>query len=159
MVLHSVAYRSQTLATDLHKLQSNALATEPATNSCGHAVMYRYISPVSASSSVNTTVRLPHTITLSNTEIEISETVHNLGSIFDSNLSMKQHIIKTCKAAYIEIRCISSVCQYLTKDAAKTLVSSCILSRLHYCNSLLAGYPQTIIKPLQQVQNSHQAHP
>ena len=35
-----------------------------------------------------------------------------------------------------------------------TLASSCILSRLHYCNSLLAGYPQTLIKPLQQVQNS-----
>ena len=44
--------------------------------------------------------------------------------------------------------------QYLTEDATKTLASSCILSRLDYCNSLLAGYPQTLIKPLQQVQNS-----
>ena len=66
---------------------------------------------------------------------------------------MKQHIIKTCKAAYIEITRITSIRQYLTEDATKTLVSSCILSRLDYCNSLLAGYPQTVIKP-QQVQNS-----
>ena len=67
---------------------------------------------------------------------------------------MKQHIIKTCKAAYIEITRITSIRQYLTEDATKTLVSSCILSRLDYCNSLLAGYPQTVIKPLQQVRNS-----
>ena len=95
----------------------------------------------------------PQTISLSNIDVEFSGTVHNLGFIFDSNLSMKQHIIKTCKAAYIEIRCISSIRKYLTEDATKTLVNSCILSRLDYCNSLLAGYPQTVIKP-QQVQNS-----
>ena len=62
---------------------------------------------------------------------------------------MKQHIIKMCKAAYIEIRRIGSIRQYLTEDATKSLVNSCILSRLDYCNSLLAGYPQTVIKPLQ----------
>ena len=54
---------------------------------------------------------------------------------------MKEHIIKTCKAAYIEIRCISSIRQYFSEDAAKTIVNSCILTSLDYCNSLLAGYP------------------
>ena len=108
----------------------------------------------SASSSVNITLQHPHTTTLDNAEIEFSGTVCNLGFIFDCNFSMKQHIIKTCKAAYIEIRHISYIRQYLTEDATKTLVSSSILSRLGYCNSFLAGYPQTIIKPLQQVQNS-----
>ena len=93
-------------------------------------------------------------VSLSNTNVEFSGTVRNLGFIFDSDLSMKQHIIKTCKAAYIEIRCISSMCQYLTEDTTKALVNSCIQSRLDYCNYLLAGYPQTVIKPLQQVQNS-----
>ena len=50
--------------------------------------------------------------------------------------------------------CMLPLRQYLTEDATKTLVNSCILSSLDYCNSLLAGYPQTVIKPLQQVQNS-----
>ena len=85
---------------------------------------------------------------------EFPGTVRNLGFIFDSDLSMKQHIIKTCKAAYIEIIRLSSMCQYLTEDTTTTLVNSCIQSRLDYCNYLLAGYPQTVIKPLQQVQNS-----
>ena len=108
----------------------------------------------SSSSSINTTLPHPQTVSLSNTDVEFSGTVRNLGFIFDSDLSVKQHIIKTCKAADIEIRCISSMCQYLTEDTTKTLVHSCIQSRLDYCNSLLAGYPQTVIKPPQQVQNS-----
>ena len=100
-----------------------------------------------SASSVNTTSQLPHTITLNDTEI-----VRNF-SFFNSNLSMKQHIIKTCKAVYVEIRCMSAIHQYLTKDTTKTLVSVCMLPRVDYCSSLLAGFPQTTIKPLQQVQN------
>ena len=48
---------------------------------------------------------------------------------------------------------MSSIRHYLTLDATKTLVSTSILSRLDYCNSLLIGCPQTLLKPL-QVQNS-----
>ena len=97
----------------------------------------------SSSTSINTTLLHPQTIFLSNTDVELSGTVRNLGFIFDSDLSVKQHIIKTCKAAYIEIRRISSIHQYLTEDATKTLANSCILSRLDCCTSLLAGYPQS----------------
>ena len=57
----------------------------------------------SAASSVNTSLHLPHSITPSDTEIEFSGSVRNLGFIFDSSLSMKQHIIKTCKAAYLSL--------------------------------------------------------
>lgn len=42
-----------------------------------------------------------------------------------------------------------SVLQYITEDNQETIVSSCILSKLDYCNSQLAGYPKTLIKPLQ----------
>ena len=85
---------------------------------------------------------LPPTIALGNTSISFANCVRDLGFFFDQDLSMKQHIIKTCQAAYIEIRRISSIHQYLTTEATKTLVSSSILSRLDYCNSLLSGYPQ-----------------
>ena len=39
----------------------------------------------------------------------------------------------------MEIRRIGSVRQYLSSEATKTLVSSLVLSRLDYCNALLAG--------------------
>ena len=70
--------------------------------------------------------------------------VRNLGFILDSDLSVKQHIIKTCKPAYVQIRHISCLRQYRTRDATTTLVNSCIL------HSLLAGYLST---------NSHQTTP
>jgi len=89
---------------------------------------------LSSSSSINTTLPHPQTIFLGNTEVEFSGTVRHLGFIFNSDLSMKQHIIKTFKAAYIEIRRIRSIRQYLAEDATKTLDNSCILSRLDYCN-------------------------
>ena len=73
-------------------------------------------------------------------EIVFSDKVRNLGFIFDSNLTMKQHVIKICQTAYYELKRISSIRRYLTEDAAKQLVTSqCVLSRLDYCNSLLIG--------------------
>ena len=58
---------------------------------------------LSISSSVNTTLQHPHAISLSNTDVEFAGIARNLRFIFDSDLSMKQQVIKTCKAAYIEI--------------------------------------------------------
>ena len=100
-----------------------------------------------------------HRHSLCNTD-GLGGSIHNLGFIFNRNLLVKQHIIKTCKAAYTETRCISSTHQYFAEDATKTLVNSCDLPRLDYCNCLQAGYPQTV-KPLQQRLStfSHQTTP
>ena len=60
---------------------------------------------------------------------------------------MKQHVIKVCQTAYYdsyELKRISSIHRYLTKAAAKQLATSCILSRLDYCNSLLMGTPNPV---------------
>ena len=97
---------------------------------------------------------LPSTVALGNSIIPFSDHVRNLGFFLDKDLSMQQHITKTCQAAYIEVRRISSIRHYLTLDATKTLVSTSILSRLDYCNSLLIGCPRKLLRPLQQVQNS-----
>ena len=47
----------------------------------------------------------------------------------------------------------SLIRRFLTEDAAKTLVTSCILSRLDYCNCFLMGTPNSVIQPLQKIQN------
>ena len=52
-----------------------------------------------------------------------------------------------------ELKRISSIRRFLTEDAAKTLVTSCIISRLNYCNCLLMGTPNSVIQPLQKIQN------
>ena len=66
---------------------------------------------------------------------------------------MTKHIQHVCQVANFELRRISSIRRYLTVEATKTLVTSCVLSRLDYCNSLLMGSDKCVIQPLQQVQN------
>ena len=80
-----------------------------------------------------------------------SRSVRNLGVIFEHKLSMKQQFSKMCQSAYLELRRISSVRHVLTVDATKTLVTSLVLSRLDYCNSLLSAIPQQLIDKLQNV--------
>ena len=48
---------------------------------------------------------------------------------------------------------ISSIRRFLTEDATKTLVTSYILSRLDYCNCFLMGTPNSVVQPLQKIQN------
>ena len=79
---------------------------------------------------------LPSSIMVGTHEILFSDKIRNLGFILDSNLTMKQHVIRTCQTAYYELKRISSIRRYLTEDAAKQHVTSCVLSRLDYCNSL-----------------------
>ena len=66
---------------------------------------------------------------------------------------MKRHIIKIVQTACFELKRISSIHMFLTEDAAKTLVTSYILSQLNYCNCLLMGTPDSVIQPLQKIQN------
>ena len=97
---------------------------------------------------------IPQSMRIGDTNIDFSDLVKNLCVTLDSSLSMHQQVSNTCTAAYIEFRRISSICQYLTVDAAKTLVSAFVLSRLDCCNALLSGVPQYLLDRLQRVQNA-----
>ncbi len=43
---------------------------------------------------------------------------------------------------------------FLSEHASQLLVQTLVLSRLDYCNALLAGLPASSIKPLQLIQNA-----
>ena len=60
-------------------------------------------------------------------------------------------VARSCRFALYNIRRIRS---FLTREAAQLLVQSLVISRLDYCNSLLAGLPASAIKPLQRIQNA-----
>ena len=95
---------------------------------------------------------LPSSATVGTHQIAFSDKVRNLKFILDSNLTMKQHVIKVCQTAHYELKLISSIRSYLTEDATKKLATSCVLSRLDYCNSLPMGTPNTVFQPMQKVQ-------
>ena len=65
---------------------------------------------------------------------------------------MKQQVDRICQTTYFEIRRIGSIRQFTT-EATKILVTSLVLARLDYCNSLLAGIPQKLVNKVQHVMN------
>ena len=70
--------------------------------------------------------------------IMFSEFARNLVVMFDKTIAMKVQADRVCQGAYFEVRRVGSVRQYLSTDATKTIVMSLVLSRLDYCNYLLA---------------------
>ena len=75
----------------------------------------------------------------------------NLGSWLDANISMKDHISKTCNSSFI---IHSRIRKYLSNKSTESLVHAFISSRPDYCNSLLYGLPNCSLTKLQRVQNA-----
>ena len=82
-------------------------------------------------------------ITIGGSTMSSSSHVRNLGVIFDSTLSMTNHISAICRTAYTHLQNISRIRRYLTPEATKSLVHAFIMSRLDYGNVLLAGRTST----------------
>ena len=100
------------------------------------------------------TKHLPKSIKISDTAIDFVPMLRDLGVTLNYSLSFNQHVMNTCRCAFLELRRISLIRKYLSVDTAKTIVCSLVLSRLDYCNSILSGSPKCLIQKLQSVQNT-----
>ncbi|XP_058627039.1 uncharacterized protein LOC131537537 [Onychostoma macrolepis] len=94
------------------------------------------------------------TIQLGSSTITPSTSVRNLGVIFDDQLTFKDHIAKTARSCRFALHNIRKIRPFLTEHAAQLLVQALVISRLDYCNALLAGLPSNTVKPLQMIQNA-----
>ena len=86
--------------------------------------------------------------------IEPASVVRDLGVLLDSELSLKKHISKIASVCYFHLRRLKPIRRILGRQITTSLVNSFVLSRLDYCNSVLAGLPKSTIAPLQRVQNA-----
>ena len=80
--------------------------------------------------------------------------VRNLGSWFDSQLTMSSHISKLCSVAFYHLCNIRRIRKYLSQETAGTLVHAFITSRIDYCNSLLYRLPNNQLAKIQRVLNA-----
>ena len=78
----------------------------------------------------------------------------DLGITLDSHLTMSAHVSSMCRSAYCFLCQLCPVVRSLTEDAAKTVVHAFISMRLDYCNSLLCGISDTLLRHLQSIQNA-----
>jgi hypothetical protein len=88
-----------------------------------------------------------------NDVIEPSQTVRNLGVIFDSQMSMTNQVSSLKRSITFHLRNISRIRRYLDFETCNNVVRSLILSRLDYGNILLMGSNVTEIARLQVLQN------
>jgi len=67
---------------------------------------------------------------------------------------MKQHVSKVAAACFYHLRRLRQIRRRAGTEVTVRLVLALITSRLDYCNSLLAGVPQSTLNVLQRVQNT-----
>ncbi len=101
--------------------------------------------------SANPSLHHNFSIQLGSSTITPSRTAKNLGVVIDDQLSFTATTARSCRFALYNIRKIRP---FLSEQVAQLLVQALVLSRLDYCNALLAGLSACTIKPLQLIQNA-----
>jgi len=78
------------------------------------------------------------TLSIDNDVIVPVAAVRNLGVYLDAELTMKQHVNRTASSCFFQLRRLRQIRRAVGPEVMKKLVSALILSRLDYCNSVLA---------------------
>ena len=89
-----------------------------------------------------------------NSTIKFSDNVRNLGILIDSHLDMSSQINSLARTCNYHIRQLGKIRPFIDENAAKTIASATIMSRLDYCNSILWGLPSYQLNKLQKIQNT-----
>ena len=64
------------------------------------------------------------------------DSVRNLGVWFDADFSFSEHIKRTSKACFLQMRDLCRIRKYLTSEVAVLAANALFSSHLDYCNSL-----------------------
>ena len=86
--------------------------------------------------------------------IKPSSTVRLLGVYVDEAMSFEAHIGNVVRTCFFQLRKLKAIRNYIPLDTAKTSVNAFVVTKLDYCNSLLAGVPSCQLDRLQSVFNA-----
>ena len=67
------------------------------------------------------------------------DSVRNLGVWFDAEFSFSEHVKRTCKACFLQMRDLCRIRQYQTPEVTVLAANALVSSRLDSCNSLFIG--------------------
>ena len=105
-------------------------------------------------SSTNTTHHNSLKVQCHGQELSNSKAEKTLGVFLDSNLTMEENVKEICKASYFHLRNMGRIKKCLDTELRILLVKSFVLSKLDFCNGILANIPVHLMNKLQSVQNS-----
>ena len=86
--------------------------------------------------------------------IYFSNSVRDLGFIFDKNLSLIEQLKNTKKKTIGNLINISRITKFINFKSRIKLVHGLVLSNLDFCNSIYAGLPNLYLHQLQNIINS-----
>jgi hypothetical protein len=93
-------------------------------------------------------------VLIGNTSVPTVSSVRNLGVHINSHLTLSTHVTAIVKTCFAVLRQIRSVRRSLTRDALITLIRALVISKVDYCNSVMAGASGILVSRLQSVLNA-----
>ena len=93
-------------------------------------------------------------LNLCSVAVEPVDSVRDLSVILDSKLSTRVPISKISSTCFFHLRHLRKLRPLNNKASSQRLASAFILSRVDYCNAILAGLPTSTLAPLQRVLNA-----
>ena len=83
-----------------------------------------------------------------------SNSAKNIGTWFDTVMSMDKQISNICKCSFYHLRNIAKISKFISSRHCETLIHAFVTSKVDHCNILLSGLTQKQVRKLQYVQNS-----
>ena len=83
--------------------------------------------------------------------ISPTNSIKNLGFIFDSKLSFIDHTSSVCRSSFFNLHKIKTIIHFLPDNICKHNICYILLSRIEYCTSLYNGLPLYSINVINRV--------
>jgi len=87
-----------------------------------------------------------HEVPVTSARVTVSDTARDLGVVIDSRLTMANYVAAVCRSCYYQLWQLRSVARSLSVEAVKAVVHAFISSHLDYCNSLLTGVNDGLLR-------------
>ena len=142
--LENVSFLENTIAEVSSWMSANLLMLNPSKTEFLLIGLPKQLSKIE-----NPSLSMTPTVTLSPVS-----SARNLGVLFDSNLSLSDHISSIIKSCLFHVRDLRRLRPILDQTTARNIATALIHSKLDYCNSLFLNLPANQLDRLQLVLNS-----
>ena len=88
---------------------------------------------------------------MGNEKLTTTANARSLGVVIDDNMIFDMHMSDICRSSFYQLRNLSKIRKYLTRESSEIAMHAFIASKLDYCNSLLYGWRKMQLKKLQYV--------
>ena len=90
-------------------------------------------------------------VSVAGASINTTDSIKNLGLVWDSGLTFNKHVGQVCQSSYFHIMALRRICGWLSPEVANIVACTIVEARLDYCNSIVYGTSKYNISRVQHV--------